>query len=132
MNDLMMLREKVKMLSVLIVDDEEKVLKSTVAFMLKFFSRVESALDGRSALRKFSERQGYDIVMTDLIMPGMNGWELAQKLRKMDDGLFIAITSGSPDAMQGQPQLCDVFLSKPIGISDMVRMLQQIIEKRGL
>ena len=132
MNDLTILREKVKALSILIVDDEEAVLDGSVTFMKKFFKNVESANNAPAALQKFSGHDGYDIVMTDIKMPGMSGWELIKKLREMDDKLFIAAITGSPEKTHVQLSQCDVYLKKPVSIDEMIDMLNKIIHKYEL
>ena len=131
MNNLTILREKVKTLSILLVDDEADVLKRLVVFMQKFFEFVDSAESADAALKKYSEHDGYDIVMTDIMMPGMSGWELTEQLRKIDENVFIAAMSGSPETADAELALCDVFFKKPVSIGKMIKMLEKIIEKQG-
>jgi len=132
MNNLTTLREKVKTLSILLVDDEEKVLNRSVVFMKKFFECVDGANNAEAALKKFSDNDGYDIVMTDIKMPGMSGWELIAQLRKIDENIFIAAITGSPEATNVEIALCDIYLKKPVSIDKMVKMLEKIIKKRGM
>lgn len=132
MNDLKILREKVKILSVLLVDDEADVLDRFATFMKKFFENVDSASSGKEALEKFNNHDGYDIVVTDIMMPGMIGWELIRELRKIDESLFIAAITGSPNATDTELALCDSYLTKPVSIDKMVHILEKITEKRGV
>ncbi len=132
MSELAGLREKVKGLSVLVVDDEVKVLEGSVIFLKKFFDQVDSAANGKSALEKFTVPGAYDVVMSDLQMPGMDGWELIAKIREKEERTFVAAMTGSPDATPEQLLLCDAYLTKPVSIEELILMLTKVIEKQGL
>jgi len=126
----MILREKVKTLSVPLVDDVVDVLKRSVVFMQKFFECVDSANSAEETLKKFSDHDGYDIVMTDIKMAGMSGWDLIKQLREIDENLFIAAMTGSPDATDMELKLTDLYLNKPVSVDKMVGMLEKIIKKQ--
>lgn len=132
MSDLQILREKVKTLSILVVDDEVDVLNRSTVFMKKFFESTDSADSAYSALKKFHENDGYDIVMTDIMMPGMNGWELIKELRKIDKNMFIIAMTASPKATVEELTLVDSYLEKPVGVEILTEVLKKIIEKQGL
>ncbi len=132
MSELARLRAKVKGLSVLIVDDEVKVLEGSVIFMRKFFDHVDFAESGKRALEKSAAFGGYDVIMSDVQMPGMDGWELMARIREKEEDTFVAAMTGSPDATPEQLLLCDAYLLKPVSIEELIVMLTKIIEKRGL
>ncbi len=132
MNDLKILREKVKTLSILLVDDDEKILNRSVVFMKKFFESVDTASNVEEALRKFIDYDGYDIVLTDIKMPGMSGWKLIEQLRKIDKNVFISVMTGSSGATEEELLLCNLYLKKPINIDNMIMMIKKIIEKREI
>jgi len=130
MNNLVELREKIKMLSVLIVDDEEGVLNRSEAFLKKIFNCVESANNAKEALEKFNNHNGYDIVITDILMPGLSGWEFIKQLRKIDGNIFIVAMSGSSEITEEEIILADIFLKKPININKMLEIFEKIVQKR--
>lgn len=132
MNDLKVLQEKIKPLRILIVDDEELIRNGMISFMGKFFTKIESAEDGEEALNKFQEDGSFDVILTDIRMPKMTGLELVQKIRVLDKDVFIAVMSGSPEDMDDTIGHSDIFLTKPIGLSEMVKMLEMVVIKRGL
>ncbi len=132
MSNLQDLRQKVKTLSILIVDDEHEVAEGTEVFMKKFFSKVKTASNAESALALFNTHYRPDVLLTDIKMPGLNGWELIQKLRKQDSHLFIAVMTGSPEATETELSLCDIYLNKPIGINEITQMLEKITLKYKL
>ena len=132
MNNLTILREKVKTLSILLVDDEDDVLNRLKVFMQKIFKYVDSANSAEMALKKFNDHNEYDIVLTDIKMPGMSGWEFIKQLRKIDNQLFIGVLTGSEDATDKEIALCDSYLIKPVSVDEMIKMLEKIIEHQKI
>ena len=66
--------EKLKDLSILIVDDESFILETMAHFLRRRAKHVDTAKDGQQALRLF-ETKRYDIIVSDIEMPEMNGYE---------------------------------------------------------
>lgn len=132
MNNLTILREKVKTLSILLVDDEVDILNRLKVFMQKIFENVDSANSAEVALKKFSDHNKYDIVLTDIKMPGMSGWEFIKQLRKINNQLFIGVLTGSEDATDKEIALCNSYIIKPVSIDKMIMMLEQVIEHQKI
>jgi len=125
------LRDKLKGLRVLVVDDEEMVLDGSVQFMKKFFTQVDTAVDGEDALQKFKESDHYDVVFTDIKMPKLSGWELIQAIRSIDCHVYIAAMTGSPElGTKEMIALCDCYLRKPVSITDMTKILEQLSDRK--
>ncbi len=131
MYDLKTIKEKVSDLRVLIVDDEELIRQGTIVFMKKFCAHVDGAKNGEEALKTFRENGPYDIVLTDIRMPKMTGWELVKALKNIDSELFVAVMTGSPEVDGAFAKNCDMYMAKPINIDKMQTMLEMIIQKRG-
>jgi len=132
MNELQVIREKLTPLHVLIVDDENAILEGTINFMKKFCSHVDGAQNGEIALKMVQEQGPYDIVVTDVRMPKMSGWTLAKELRNLNQGIFVAVMTGSPEMDGVQSEDCDLYMPKPIDMGKMKLMLETLIEKKGL
>ena len=132
MNDLQIIREKITPLHVLIVDDENAILDGTISFMKKFCGRVDGAKNGEMALKMVQEQGPYDIVITDVRMPKMSGWDLARELKRLNKEIFVAVMTGSPEMDGMHPDDCDMYLAKPIDIDKMKLMLNTLINKKGL
>jgi len=126
------MQEKVKSLRVLIVDDEDKIRQGTAVFMGKFFDDVVCADNGEAALKMFKEDGPYDVILTDMEMPKMRGDRLAQEIKTIDLNPFIAIMTGSPKEDIQSIKNCDMYLPKPIGIEEMLKMMDIIIKKFSL
>lgn len=139
MNDIELLREKIKALrekvsslNILVVDDEEQLREKTGDFMGKFFNKVDCAEDGEVALSMFNGDTAYDLIITDLQMPKMTGEELIQKLRAADPDIFIVVITGTPDLDDELIQQCDLCLSKPVGLDDMLKVMERLTDKKNL
>lgn len=88
--------ERLKSKTILIVEDE-KTIRENLASMLKFFFKeVHTAIDGHDGLDKY-EQYLPDIVMTDLKMPNMSGFELLEELIKRDSTSYKIIVSAHTD-----------------------------------
>ena len=75
---------------VLVVDDSGVVRKIGAMTLMRAGFEVVDAVDGRDALEKASNER-FDLVITDINMPGMDGIELIKELRTLDDYRFIPI-----------------------------------------
>ena len=80
---------------ILVVDDEESVVKSTVTALDLLGYRTLSAADGKEALEVFLERRAeIALVMSDVVMPEMGGVELLEKIRKEDPSARVVLVTG--------------------------------------
>ncbi len=81
--------------SVLVVDDEPKVLRITRLSLEKMGYRVETANDGQEALERLRE-EPFDVLVTDINMPRMSGEELCLALQAecIDEGLLVFVATG--------------------------------------
>jgi len=97
---------------ILVVDDD-KLLREVVAdFLERSGYETVMAESGDEALQQFSP-QSFDLALVDLVMPGMNGLELMQKLFEQDSSLFIIIMTGYPTVDSAYKAMID-------GVSDYV------------
>ncbi len=80
---------------ILFVDDEPDILRSAREMLTAFGYDVVSAADGEGALRRFSEDpDAFDLVMTDLSMPGMSGLDLSKRIMAIRPGTPVALCTG--------------------------------------
>lgn len=92
MNDVVLLKKYCQSLSVLYVEDEEDLNASVVRYLSKFFGHIETACDGEEGLEKYNTGT-FDIVITDINMPKMNGIELARRIKVINPQQAIIIVS---------------------------------------
>lgn len=109
-------------LSVLYVEDDPVLRAETVAFFEPFFERIDTASNGKEGLEKYDDTF-YDIVITDINMPVMNGIEMIERIHEINpDQKIIAISAHSESEI-----LIDLIIS---GVSSFI--LKPIIQKKVL
>jgi len=88
---------------------------------------VTAANDGESALALWDAQNGADLLVTDLRMPGMDGRELARRLREKKPGLPVLFISGwSPETPDAGLETGTLLLPKPFRLAELYRALQQL------
>ncbi len=114
--------------TVLIVDDEELLLTMSEMVLTSFGYRVLTAGNGRQAL-DIIERSGsnVDLVVTDLVMPHMDGHQLIQHLQNVATGLRIICTSGN--FRPSNRQLGVTYLQKPFTSQDLLRVVKEAFQR---
>src|ERR1700690_3618555 len=80
---------------VLVVDDEEALLRAHARVLSKAGYQVETAADGHAAERAL-EKVSFDVILSDIDMPGMNGIALLERVRRRDLDVSVVFVTGSP------------------------------------
>lgn len=114
---------------VLLVEDEQVLLRATRRMLEQREYRVLSASTGPAALELALQARGIDALITDLSLPGMNGMELARRLRWVLPGLPVLFMSGYDAAMTGldlQDGGKGVFLQKPFTARELGERLEEL------
>ena len=116
----------------LIIDDSEE----TVAGLQHFFSKtyeVYTAGDGMEGLKLFeNEKEGFDLVITDLVMPYISGVGVISIIKKKYTGIpVIAITGWGehPGALATEAQ-AEVVLEKPIELPELEKLVEDLLAKK--
>ena len=119
-------------LRVLVVDDEESVRHVVGRVLARRGHVVHDAVDGNEALALLRDaRDPYDVIVSDLRMPGMGGDELLARLRERGDEMqhrivFLTGDTASADAMCLLTNAKIPVLVKPIGIAEVVQVVEQL------
>ncbi len=115
-------------MKILYVEDDLEVRTSTVELLKPLFSSVTVAEDGEEALNIFHNSR-FDIVLSDIVMPKMDGIELVKEIKRSDESQAIVMLS----AYNESPYLLDLinlgvsrFVMKPIRIKDFLGILLEI------
>ncbi len=117
---------------ILVVDDDELVLAALVELFSPKGWEVITAPGGPQALEKF-EKNRFDLLIIDIIMPGMDGYQLCQKLRTMEGYTEIPIImltakSIEEDQKRGLKAGADLFLPKPISPQRLIDLIETTLE----
>ncbi len=120
---------------ILVVEDEELVRVNLIRRLEGLGYRVSSAANGRSALELLRTEQEFDLLFTDVVMPGgMSGVELAAAAEQQRPGLKVLFTSGyARDELMHRGRLEPGFrlLNKPYSQQDLARKLREALDNSG-
>lgn len=108
-------------LRILVAEDDAMVREVITVFLGEDRHTVVTARDGREAFEKFQAGE-FDIVLTDRVMPGMNGDQLAAAIKQLRAATPVILLTGYGDMMQGageKPGGVDFILSKPFTVGSL-------------
>jgi two-component system, cell cycle sensor histidine kinase and response regulator CckA len=118
--------------TILVVDDEEAVRSSTRRALERAGYTVIPATDGADALRLFTEHDGaVDMVITDVVMPGLGGRELVGRLKIMSPELPVLFLSGYTEEgvrNQGVLEPSAAYLEKPFTSENLLHKVREVLE----
>lgn len=119
--------------SILLVEDNDDLRESTQQILESMGYSVTAAMNGEIALEIHREKpRGFDVLLTDVIMPGMDGKQLADELRTRDPSLHVIFVSGYTDDVilaRGIDREELNFLSKPVSAVDLRKKLLQVLNR---
>ena len=113
---------------ILIVDDDEKLLNLLSSMVTMIGFEVDTAGSGDEAIFLFMQKP-FDIVLTDLNMPGMDGWSLARSIKDLSpDTPVVLATADARKRIIGKiaDSSVDMVLFKPFGFKEFRFMVQKI------
>ena len=112
------------MRTVLVIDDETGITDVIEEALRMVGYEVEVAYNGREGIRKFDD-QPYDLVITDICMPGVNGNSVARHIRSSSNAATPIIgMSGTPWMLEDDN--FDMVLAKPFPLEDLIASVQQL------
>ncbi len=120
-------KEEVK---ILLVDDDEGLLKLVSLTLRGEGYQVYTASSGQKALQVILKKQ-IDLVILDVMMPGIDGWETCYRIRQVSDVPIIMLTARSalPDRLQGLSTGADDYLAKPFNIEELLLRVQAVLRR---
>lgn len=115
---------------ILIVDDEQSILNLVTAYLRPEGYEVETAVNGRFALSLFRSFQP-DLVVLDIMLPGMDGLELLAQLRRESDVYVILLTAKNEetDKLVGLAVGADDYLTKPFSPRELVARIKAALRR---
>jgi len=116
-------------LNVLVVEDDEALRESFQQLLSYLFAEVDAAVDGQDALDQLAAKN-YDIVLTDLRMPRMSGFQLLQEIRQQSPQQPIVVISAYEDeALRRELAVYKVhYLSKPVILEELLKVVIPICQ----
>lgn len=124
------LKNKSSDISVLCIDDDPAIAESLEKLLKSSFRHVAVAADGTRGVELFA-KSPFDIVLVDIIMPGINGIETARKIREIRVDTAIIFLSASNDTgyfLDAIDLHADGFVIKPIDVEKMMETLSKVVD----
>jgi len=115
---------------VLVVDDEKLIVKGIKFSLEQDGMEVDAAYDGRQAL-DMARQNSYDIILLDVMLPELNGFEVCQMLREESDVPIIMLTAKGDDMdkILGLEYGADDYVTKPFNILEVKARIKAIIRR---
>ena len=120
------------MKTILIADDEERIRKLVGDFLKRTGYSVMEAEDGDSAFRIFeNNKKILDLIIIDIMMPGLNGWELCRKIRETSNVPIIILSARSEefDELTGYESGADDSVTKPFSPIILVKRVEALLRR---
>jgi DNA-binding response OmpR family regulator len=116
--------------TILVVDDERNIVELAQMYLEQAGYRVESAADGQEALTRARHLRPA-LVVLDLMLPGLDGWEVCRRLRVDDDVPVIMLTARSDevDRIVGLELGADDYVTKPFNPRELVARVRAVLRR---
>jgi DNA-binding response OmpR family regulator len=118
------------MKKILVVDDEKKIVEIIKAYLEREGYQVIPALDGKSAL-SLALSQKPDLIVLDLMLPEMSGWDVCRMLRKESEVPIIMLTARDEvtDKIVGLEMGADDYITKPFDPKELVSRVRAVLRR---
>ncbi len=118
-------------IKILVADDESRMRKLVNDFLSKKGYTIIEAADGAEAVDKFFETNDIDLVITDVMMPKMDGWQVLKEIREYSKVPVIMLTAKGDerDELQGFDLGADEYISKPFSPKILVARVDALLRR---
>jgi DNA-binding response OmpR family regulator len=115
---------------VLVVDDDDDIRGLVVELLQRAGLEVEQAADGRAGLRAFHQSQP-DLVLLDVSMPDLDGWQTLERIRDLSDVPVMMLTARGAELerVRGLQAGADDYMVKPFGRQELVARVQALLRR---
>ena len=119
---------------ILIVDDDPIILRLLASRLKNSGYDVVSAIDGESGLKKAIAKKP-DLVLLDIIMPGLNGFEVCKRLKENDKTkdipvIMLTALAGEKDLSKSLEEGADCFITKPFSAVDLLHEIKTSMQDK--
>ena len=120
------------MQKILIVEDEEKIARFVELELKHEGYDVEKTYDGRTGL-SLAESGSYDLILLDIMLPGINGIEILRRIRRESDVPVIMLTARDAvmDKVSGLDMGADDYITKPFAIEELLARIRVTLRKNS-
>lgn len=117
---------------VLVVDDEELIVKGIRFSLVQEGMEVDTAYDGEEALQKAKDNQ-YDIILLDIMLPKLDGLQVCQQIREFSNVPIVMLSAKGEDMdkIMGLEYGADDYITKPFNILEVKARIKAVIRRTG-
>ena len=121
--------------TLLVVDDNKTNVEIIATLLMEQGYKIETAFNGKEALKIIGKGK-IDLVLLDLMMPGMSGEEVLESIRQTDEGLALPVIlltarASDEDRLAGLKASADDYLAKPINSQEVVQRVGNLLDRVG-
>lgn len=106
-------------LQILLIEDEPPVRRVLTRLLTSLGHTVREAASGREGLAQLEAGEPVDLVLTNLRMPDMSGWEVIKAVKARWPRLRVGIVTGTPQLLSQEPVQADLVITKPITLKEL-------------
>lgn len=120
--------------NILIIEDEEAIRTGLVDVLVYHGYDTDFAADGNTGLEKALTGK-YDLILLDIMLPGMDGYTVCEYIRKEDREqpiIMLTAKSSDEDIIQGLQLGADDYVAKPFSVAQLVLRIQAVLRRSGL
>ena len=123
---------KVTMPEILIIDDDQNLSTLLCEFLSGQGYATRCAANGRAGLREMFEHKS-DLIILDVTMPQMDGWETLKRIREVSDTPVIMLTArdDESDILRGFSQGADDYVTKPFSFAQLAARIKAVLARKG-
>lgn len=119
--------------NILIIEDEEAIRTGLTDVLIYHGYETDYAADGNSGLKKALSGK-YDLILLDIMLPGMDGYQVCEHIRKEDREqpiIMLTAKSSDEDIIQGLQLGADDYVAKPFSVAQLVLRIQAVLRRSG-
>lgn len=111
---------------ILLIEDDVLVREVMTEMLTSEGHTVLPATDGQAALVHLANGNPVDLVLTDLKMPGMSGWEVVRAIKEGWPDLPVGIITGTPKLLSEERETVDLVIHKPVGLDALRNAISRL------
>ncbi len=118
--------------NILVIEDDEDICNLLYEVLTNGGHEVETAPNGSQGIEVFGKKK-FDLVFTDLGMPGMSGWQVAEKVKSINGRVPVALITGwNTELKQSEMKdsYVDIFINKPFEVKQILNLVQEGMKLR--
>jgi two-component system OmpR family response regulator len=119
-------------MKILVIEDDPSLLRTVTRTLREKGYAVDAAADGLSGLAK-AEISDYDLILLDVLLPKLDGWEVLERLRvtKKTPVLMLTARDSLPDRVRGLDAGADDYLTKPFEFEELLARIRAVIRRHA-